>query len=105
MTSAMVVYKIVPAALWHEAELAGLFTGSPVDERDGFIHFSTADQLAETARKHFSGEHDLLLVTVDAKQLELRWEPSRGGQLFPHLYGVLPLSAVLTVETFAVPQP
>jgi uncharacterized protein (DUF952 family) len=103
MTPAMMVYKIVPADLWRDAELAGVFAGSPVDRRDGFIHFSTAEQLAETARKHFSREHDLLLVAVDVEQVELRWEPSRGGQLFPHLYGVLPLSAVLTVETFVVP--
>jgi uncharacterized protein (DUF952 family) len=99
------VYKIVPAALWREAELAGAFAGSPPDQRDGFIHFSTAEQLAETARKHFSGQHDLLLLTVDAEQVDLRWEPSRGGQLFPHLYGVLPLSAVLTVGAYVVPQP
>ena len=102
---AMMIYKIVPAALWREAELAGVFAGSPVDERDGFMHFSTAEQLAETARKHFSGQDDLLLVAVDANQVELRWEPSRGGQLFPHLYGVLPLSAVLTVGAYVVPQP
>ncbi len=101
----MMFYKIVPAAVWRDAEVAGVFTGSPVDEHDGFIHFSTAVQLAETARKHFSGQRDLLLVAVDVEQVELRWEPSRGGQLFPHLYGVLPLSAVLTVEPFVVPQP
>ncbi len=100
---AMMIYKIVPAALWREAEATGAFAGSPVDQQDGFIHFSTADQLTETARKHFAGQQDLLLVTVDAEQLVLRWEPSRGGQLFPHLYGSLPLSAVLTVEPFAVP--
>jgi uncharacterized protein (DUF952 family) len=85
--------------------VAGVFADSPVDRRDGFIHFSTADQLADTARKHFSGQHDLLLLAVDVEQLELRWEPSRGGQLFPHLYGALPLSAVLTVESFMAPQP
>lgn len=99
----MIIYKILPAALWREAELVGIFAGSPVDQRDGFIHFSTAEQLADTARKHFSGQHDLLLVTVDGEELALRWEPSRGGQLFPHLYGALPLSAVLTVESFVVP--
>lgn len=100
MTVKALIYKIVPASLWHEAEARGAFTGSPVDIRDGFIHFSTVEQLAETAQKHFAGQRDLLLVTVDTTQLDLRWEPSRGGQLFPHLYGPLPLSAVRLVEPF-----
>ncbi len=101
------VYKIVPAVLWREAEARGVFVGSPVDLQDGFIHFSTAGQLDETARKHFAGQRDLLLVTVDAAALgaphDLRWEPSRGGALFPHLYGPLPLTAVRAVEPFVVP--
>jgi uncharacterized protein (DUF952 family) len=90
------IYKICPAALWREAEAAGEFAGAPVDRRDGFIHFSTADQVAETAERHFAGETDLLLVAVDADALgeALRFEPSRGGALFPHLYGALPLTAV-----------
>ena len=94
------IYKICPAALWREAERSGAFHGSAVDRRDGFIHFSTADQVVETAEKHFSGEHDLVLVAVEASRLgeRLRWEPSRGGALFPHLYGELPLSAVHRVE-------
>ena len=93
------VYKICPAALWREAEAARTFRGAPVDHADGFIHFSTAAQVAETAARHFSGEADLLLVAVRAEALgrALRWEPSRGGELFPHLYGVLPLSAVRSV--------
>lgn len=93
------VYKICPAALWREAESSGVFKGAPVDLADGFIHFSTAAQLAETARKHFSGQHDLMLVTVATAALgqALRFEPSRGGDLFPHLYGPLPLSAVTAV--------
>lgn len=97
----MTIFKIVPAALWREAEEAGVFTGSPVDLRDGFIHFSTAEQLQETAEKHFAGQTGLLLVAADADQLAVRWEPSRGGALFPHLYGDLPLSAVQSVTEFS----
>ncbi|NVO16590.1 MAG: DUF952 domain-containing protein [Rhodoplanes sp.] len=93
------VYKICPAALWREAERAGTFTGAPVDLADGFIHFSTAAQVAETAAKHFFGQRDLLLVAVVAAALgdALRFEPSRGGALFPHLYAPLPLAAVRSV--------
>ncbi len=74
----------------------GRFHGSAVDARDGFIHFSTAAQLAETAARHFAGATDLMLVAVDGDCLgpALRWEPSRGGALFPHLYGALPVAAV-----------
>jgi uncharacterized protein (DUF952 family) len=98
----MRIYKIVHEALWHEAEAAGVFTGAPVDVTDGFIHFSTAEQVDETAARHFAGQTDLLLVEVDADALgdALRWEPSRGGALFPHLYGTLPLSAVTNVRPF-----
>jgi uncharacterized protein (DUF952 family) len=94
------IYKLVPAALWREAENAGRFTGSAADLRDGFIHFSIAAQLAESAAKHFAGQSDLLLVGVDAAGVgdALRWEPSRGGALFPHLYGALELAAVTRVE-------
>src|SRR5262245_34035279 len=94
------IYKICPAAAWREAERAGAFRGSAVDLRDGFIHFSTAAQVAETATKHFSGERDLVLVAVDSAALgeALRWEPSRGGALFPHLYGALALSVVRRVD-------
>jgi uncharacterized protein (DUF952 family) len=94
------VYKICDRPLWREAERAGLFRGAPVDENDGYIHFSTAAQVAETAAKHFGGGIDLLLVAVDADLLEgaLRWERSRGGDLFPHLYGTLPLRAVRWVK-------
>lgn len=95
-----IVYKICPAPLWREAERAGRFRGSEVDRRDGFIHFSTAEQAIETAAKHFAGEGDLLLVHVDAAKLgdALRWEPSRGAKLFPHLYGDLELAAVTKVD-------
>ena len=94
------IYKICPAALWREAERAGAFHGSAADRRDGYIHFSTAGQVAETAAKHFAGERDLVLVAVDAAALgdELRWEPSRGGALFPHLYGALSVDAVRRVD-------
>lgn len=91
------IYKIVPASLWQSARAKGLFEGAPVDLADGFIHFSTAAQAAETAAKHFAGQADLLLVAIDGASLgkALVYEPSRGGQLFPHLYGTLPLDAVL----------
>lgn len=94
------IYKICPETLWQAAEAAGFFTGAPVDVTDGFIHFSTKAQVVETARRHFAGQSALKLVTVDASVLgdALRWEPSRGGDLFPHLYGPLPLSAALKVE-------
>jgi uncharacterized protein (DUF952 family) len=90
------IYKICERAQWRAAEAAGQYRGSGVDERDGFIHFSTAAQLAETASKHFAKAVDLMLVAVDAAALDtqLRWEPSRGGDLFPHLYAALPLRAV-----------
>jgi uncharacterized protein (DUF952 family) len=94
------IYKIVPAYLWREAERDGLFRGSPVDVKDGFIHFSTGEQVAETAAKHFAGQHDLFLLHVDADRLgaRLKWEPSRGGALFPHLYGALDVAAVIRVD-------
>ncbi|MBY0299564.1 MAG: DUF952 domain-containing protein [Methylobacterium sp.] len=93
------VYKIASAPAWREAEAAGQFLGAPVDLADGFIHFSTAAQVRETAAKHFAGARDLVLVAVEAEALgaALRYEPSRGGALFPHLYGPLPMSAVRRV--------
>jgi uncharacterized protein (DUF952 family) len=94
------IYKICPRTLWKEAELTGRFDGAPVDRDDGFIHFSAGGQVRETAARHFAEADDLLLITVDPTALEgaLRWEPSRGGALFPHLYGSLPLTAVRKVE-------
>ena len=93
------IYKICEAAIWREAERGGVFPGAGVDKRDGFIHFSTAGQVRETAAKHFAGATNLMLVAVDADALAgaLRWEVSRGGDLFPHLYGALSLQAVLWV--------
>jgi uncharacterized protein (DUF952 family) len=100
ITKLTIVYKICPAALWREAERSGVFRGSPVDAQDGFIHFSSAEQASETAAKHFAGERDLVLLRVDAARLgaRLKWEPSRGGALFPHLYGELELAAVIRVD-------
>lgn len=94
------IYKISPRDAWQQAESAGRFTGAPVDLADGFIHFSTAAQVRETAAKHFAGAADLVLVAVDGAALgaALVFEPSRGGALFPHLYGDLPMSAVRWVK-------
>jgi len=93
------VYKIVPERVWRAAEAAGLFKGAPVDLADGFIHFSTAAQVEETAAKHFAGQGDLLLVAFDAQCFgaALKWEPSRGGVLFPHLYAPLDPRAAISV--------
>jgi uncharacterized protein (DUF952 family) len=95
-----VVYKIVAAPMWHEAERIGVFHGAPVDAADGFVHFSTAEQVEETAARHFAGQDALLLVAVSTVHLgdALRWEPSRGGALFPHLYAPLPMHAVRWVK-------
>lgn len=94
------IYKISPREAWQQAEAAGRFTGAPVDLQDGYIHFSTAAQARETAAKHFAGQADLVLVAVDAGALgaALTWEPSCGGQLFPHLYADLPMAAVRWVR-------
>ena len=95
------IYKICPSAVWKQAEDAGVFSGSGIDLADGFIHFSNAGQTAQTAHLHFKGQDDLVLVKTATKDLELRWEASRGGELFPHLYGNLPMSAV--VDVFPMP--
>ena len=95
-----IIFKICRAAEWAEAVRGGAFRGSAVDLRDGYIHFSTAAQVAETAARHFAGQTDLVLVAVDAESLgeALKWEPSRSGALFPHLYGELPVTAALWVK-------
>ena len=92
-----IILKICRAAEWAQAVVDGVFRGSPADLRDGYIHFSTAAQVAETAARHFAAQSDLVLVAVDAAALgdKLKWEPSRGGALFPHLYGELPVTAAL----------
>lgn len=93
-----VIYKIAPERLWREAMETGSFSGSPVDVSDGFIHLSTAAQVRETAARHFAGVTGLVLVAITTTGLDLRWEPSRGGDLFPHLYDELPLGAVRWVK-------
>lgn len=94
------VYKICPRPLWEEARVHGVLRGAPVDLADGFIHFSTAAQVRETAAKHFRGRSDLVLLAIDEAALgaALVYEPSRGGALFPHLYAPLPVSAVLRAD-------
>ena len=98
------IYKICDATLWRAAESKGIFHGAGVDMRDGFIHFSTAAQVRATAAKHFAGADGLVLVTVDMDALgdRLKWEVSRGGDLFPHLYGPLQLAAVRSVEPLSL---
>jgi uncharacterized protein (DUF952 family) len=93
------IYHMCPAETWEAAVRAGGYRGTDDDLRDGFIHFSTASQVEETARKHFFGQIGLFLVAVDADRLgdALRWERSRNDELFPHLYGELDLGAVVSV--------
>jgi uncharacterized protein (DUF952 family) len=93
------IYKICPASAWRKAERQGVYRGSADDARDGFIHFSTASQLAQTAKKHFAGQSGLFLIEVDADALgeRLRWERSRNDELFPHLFDELDLGAVTAV--------
>jgi len=93
------IFKICDEEEWRAAERVGAYDGSPVDRRDGFIHFSTAEQLAETAARHFARRDDLVLIGVWGTGLgaALRYEPSRGGALFPHLYGTLQLKNVCLV--------
>jgi uncharacterized protein (DUF952 family) len=100
------IYKICTASEWRDAEREGVYRGSAVDLKDGFIHFSTAEQTAETAAKWFAGQRDLVLVAVDADVLgdKLKWEPSRGGALFPHLYDPLSLKAVQRVDSLPLDE-
>jgi uncharacterized protein (DUF952 family) len=99
-----IIFKIATSAQWAEAESAGVFQGAPVDLTDGYIHFSTAAQVVETVQKHFAGQLDLLLIAIDPEKLgdDLKWEPSRGGALFPHLYGELDLDCVVFVEDLPI---
>src|SRR5262245_35061897 len=99
-----IVYKILPDSAWREAVRRGSYAGSADDHRDGFIHLSAADQLAGTAAKHFKGHTDLVLVALDVGRLgsALRWEPSRGGALFPHLYAPLDPSAAIEVHPLSL---
>lgn len=102
--TAPTAFKLIDAAEWASALKSGRYDGSAVDLADGYIHMSTASQLAETARRHYAGRTGLVLLTVDADILgeALRWEPSRGGDLFPHLYAPLPVAAVGIVRALSV---
>lgn len=95
-----IIYKIAPRTLWDQAVETGVFEGAPIDLADGFIHFSTGEQVRETAARHFAGQSDLLLIAVDDGVFgdAMRYEVSRGGALFPHLYAPLPVSAALWVK-------
>lgn len=99
------IFKIESADIWRAAEAAGVYKGAPVDLEDGFIHLSAADQVAGTLAKHFADRTDLLLIAFDTETLgaALRWEPSRGGALFPHLYGSLDPS--LATGARPIPDP
>jgi uncharacterized protein (DUF952 family) len=106
MARSEIIYKLMTRSEWEAAKAAGSYRGSVHDLRDGYIHFSTARQVAETARKYFSGVPDLVLLAVAVETLKsgpfspgdkLKWEPSRGGDLFPHLYAELPAPAVRSV--------
>jgi uncharacterized protein (DUF952 family) len=100
------IYKLLEADAWRAAQAAGVFEGSAVDRRDGFIHFSDADQAQETARLHFRNAPDLMLLSVDADRLgaALKWEASRGGALFPHLYAPLPVAAVTEARSLELDE-
>lgn len=100
----MLIYKICPKDMWDAAVATGSFTGAPIDLADGYIHFSTGEQAVETAAKHFAGVDGLLLVAVEAETLgdALKWEPSRGGALFPHLYAILDTDAAVWVKPLPV---
>lgn len=95
-----IIYHMCRAPEWAAAQASGSYPGSSQDAADGFIHFSTGSQVVESAAKHRAGQDGLVLLTVDAAPLgdPLKWEPSRGGQLFPHLYGALPAAAVLRAD-------
>ncbi|WP_316858997.1 DUF952 domain-containing protein [uncultured Cohaesibacter sp.] len=101
------IYKLATIEQWDDAKSTGRFKGAPIDIEDGFIHFSSAGQVEETARKHFRNVPSLLLLTVSVETLQehgkkLVWEPSRGGALFPHLYDDLPLDAILEQDELAM---
>ena len=91
------IYKICSTKNWNTAKQIGIFKGFGIDLIDGYIHFSCKDQVKETARLHFNGEKELLLLKIETKNLEIKWEKSRNNQLFPHLYDELPLSEIVSV--------
>lgn len=98
-----VAYKVLTGPQMAALEANGTFAGAPVDVQDGYVHLSTAGQLTETVDRHFAGQDDLHVVAVDLAALSdaVRWEPSRGGALFPHLFAPLPLSAVIAYGPLA----
>ena len=105
----MHIYKICTRELWEETERTGVFPGMPIDIADGYVHFSTAEQSEETARKYFAGQKDLVLLMVESETLgaALRWEASSSGKRagdFPHLYGPLPRVAIIAATSFDVPE-
>ena len=99
-----IAFKILSRADWRAALAEGRYDGSPVDVADGYIHLSAADQLEATAAKHYAGQTELMLVEVDLTTLgdALIWEPSRGGALFPHIYGPLPVAATRAARALSV---
>ncbi|MET8837171.1 DUF952 domain-containing protein [Micromonospora sp. NPDC004540] len=101
------IYKILANSEWEQAQAAGRFTGTAMDRQDGFIHLSAADQVVETARRVFAGVTGLTVLTVDEARLgeALRWEVSRGGALFPHLYAALPVDAVVAAHPLPADRP
>lgn len=90
------IFKIIDADIFAQAKRAGQFAGAEIDLQDGYIHFSTSEQVVETARRHFATRENLMLLAVDVEALgeNLKWEASRGGQMFPHLYGTLDMQHV-----------
>ena len=103
-TARQFVFKVMPRAAWEDAYRSGVFIGSADDERDGYIHLSTREQIAGTLAKHFRGKHDLVLIQFETHILgeALRWEVSRGGEIFPHLYTALPTANADTVFVLAL---
>lgn len=100
------IFKIITAPLWADAQSNGTVPGMPIDDADGYMHFSTKEQLNETLSLHFKGQSDLyiLKVATDSVSQDLKWEPSRGGALFPHLYGQLPIAKIEDVFTAHVTE-
>ncbi len=98
------IYKVCSRSVWEEIRTLTSWNGSAHDRRDGFIHFSTASQLEGTVRKHYAGQTDLMLLAIDADSLgeSLKWEPSRDGDLFPHLYGPLLISSIEAAQDLAM---
>ena len=98
------IYKVCKTSEWDDAVQSGIYGGSCDDRRDGFIHFSTADQLAGTLAKHFAGQDDLVLLTFDSNDLDdrLKWEKSRGGELFPHFYGTLKVTEAKSLQNLSL---